>query len=97
MKSLFLAVLMVALVAVVLLNPARATLAQTEPAMPPGVSEESWIPLSGRAGILITRLGSGTGGPQGRVVVEIDGQWTDIDLINRRGTFRELNREIPKR
>ena len=92
MKSLFFAFLAIALVAVVLLNPPRATLAQTEPAIPPGVSEESWIPLSDRAGILITRIGPRnlitTTPPrnlQGRVVIEIDGQWAGIDLINRGG------------
>ena len=82
MKSLFFAFLAIAL-AVVLLNPKRATLAQTEPAIPPGVSEESWIPLSDRAGILITRTGPRN--LQGRVVIEIDGQWAGIDLINRGG------------
>ena len=83
MKSLFVALLAIALVTVVLLNPTRATLAQTEPAMPPGVSEESWIPLSDRAGILITRTGPRD--LQGRVVIEIDGQWEGVDLINRPG------------
>ena len=97
MKSLAFGVLAIALLTVFLLNPARTTLAQTGPAMPPGVSEESWIPLSDRSGILITRSGSDTNDPQGRVIVEIDGQWTDIDLVNRRGAFRELNREIPER
>ena len=78
MKSLFFAFLAIALVAVVLLNPPRATLAQTEPAIPPGVSEESWIPLSDRAGILITRTSPRN--LQGRVVIEINGQWAGIDL-----------------
>ena len=95
MKSLFFGLLAIAVVAVFLLNPTRTTLAQTEPAMPPGVSEESWIPLSDRAGILITRPPRElrpAQPPQGRVVVEIDGQWTDIDLINRRGTYQRLTR-----
>ena len=85
MKSLFLALAVLTLAAVFLSNPARATLAQTESAMSPGVSAEVWIPLSDRAGILITRSGSPPQQPQGRMVVEIDGQWTDIDLINRGG------------
>ena len=86
MKPLFLALTVLTLAAVFLLNPARATLAQTEPAMPPGVSAEAWIPLSDRAGILITSPGSPPARqPHGRMVVEIDGQWTDIDLINRGG------------
>ena len=86
MRSLLFAFLVLAVVAVFLLNPARATLAQTEPAMPPGVSVESWIPLSDRAGILITRSESRQGQPpQGRLVVEIDGQWTDMNLISRGG------------
>ena len=86
MRSLLFAFLVLAVVAVFLLNPTPTILAQTEPAMPPGVSAESWISLSDRAGILITRSESRQGQPpQGRVVVEIDGQWTDMNLISRGG------------
>ena len=85
MKPLFLAILVAAVATAFLINPAQTTLAQTEPTQPPGVSEDSWIPLSDRAGILITVIRSGTNRPQGRVLVEIDGQWTDIDLLSRSG------------
>jgi hypothetical protein len=86
MRSLLFAFLVLAVVTVFLLNSTPTILAQTEPAMPPGVNAESWIPLSDRAGILITRSEARQGQPpQGRVVVEIDGQWTDMNLISRGG------------
>ena len=80
MKPAFFTLLTLALAAVLLLSPAGAALLAQEPApsRPPGVPEASWIPLSERAGILVTRLRPN--GVDGRLMIEINGRWINANL-----------------
>ena len=82
MKVIFLTSGAVALVTVLLLNPAGATWLQTaepEQTMPPGVTEEFWVPLSARAGIVLSSAEINQD-MRGLLFVEMDGQWINVQL-----------------
>jgi hypothetical protein len=56
--------------------------AQSDSVRPPGVDEESWIALSEDAGIVLTDVTFGSGGPRrtGVLMANFNGVWTRVDF-----------------